>query len=61
MVDACEAEVDEGKAAQTVDGLVGFEDAGSHVVDQLAYGRLVHCRHYAPDSGKSGIPGWTLP
>jgi hypothetical protein len=42
VVDAGEAEIGEGEAPQTADGVVGRQGARPHVVEQLSQGRLVH-------------------
>jgi hypothetical protein len=43
VVDAGEAEVGEGEAAEPAHGLVGFDRAAPHVVEQRPQAGLVHC------------------
>ena len=42
MVDRGTLHIGEGQPAETLDGVVGADRAGLHVVDELSQGRLVH-------------------
>ena len=42
VVDRRALDVGERQAAESLDGLVGADRSGSHVVDELSQGRLVH-------------------